>query len=231
VSKRTLYDLAASNPVQRFSPYCFRIKLALAFKELEFCSALVRFTDKSTIAFSGQKMLPILVDEDGTVISDSFSILEYLEARYPSPALFPTSRAELHFFRHWVEKSFHFGLFRVAAPHICGLLSGEDQAYFRTTREARLGMPLAELAEQAPVHKKALNASVEPLRITLLQQLYFSGESAGLADLLLVSAFVWAEMVLPEPWLSSDDPLLEWRARLQPWVEAATFAAAREIIK
>ncbi len=44
--KRVLYDLAGADPGLRFSPYCWRIKLALAHKNLPYTTVAWRFTDK-----------------------------------------------------------------------------------------------------------------------------------------------------------------------------------------
>jgi hypothetical protein len=48
-----LYDLAGAEPERRFSPYCWRSKMALAHKGLPFDTIPWRFTDKDVIAFSG----------------------------------------------------------------------------------------------------------------------------------------------------------------------------------
>ena len=48
-----LYELCASDPDLVFSPYCWRIRLALAHKRLPFESVPITFMDKDKIAFSG----------------------------------------------------------------------------------------------------------------------------------------------------------------------------------
>jgi glutathione S-transferase len=78
---RQLYDLAGAEPERRFSPYCWRIKLALVHKGLTFDTIPWRFTDKDVIAFSGQGFVPVLVDGD-RVVSDSWKIAAYLEDTY-----------------------------------------------------------------------------------------------------------------------------------------------------
>jgi glutathione S-transferase len=57
-----LYDLAGAEPERRFSPYCWRTKMALAHKGLPFDTIPWRFADKDVIAFSGQGRVPVLVD-------------------------------------------------------------------------------------------------------------------------------------------------------------------------
>ena len=59
-----LYDLAGAEPDRRFSPYCWRIRMALAHKGLAVETIPWRFTDKAEIVASGQKFVPVLVDGD-----------------------------------------------------------------------------------------------------------------------------------------------------------------------
>src|SRR5688500_18899507 len=83
-----LYDLAGAEDDRRFSPYCWRVKMALMHKGLEFETVPWRYTEKEAIAFSGQGAVPVLVD-GGQAVHDSWNIAVYLEDAYPSrPALF-----------------------------------------------------------------------------------------------------------------------------------------------
>src|SRR5207249_3677528 len=82
-----LYELSAKGD-RRFSPFCWKARMALAHKKLTPDYVPVRFTDMATIAFSGQDRVPVLVDHSVTV-ADSWNIASYLEATYPSgPSLF-----------------------------------------------------------------------------------------------------------------------------------------------
>ena len=82
-----LYDLAGAEFERRFSPYCWRIKLALMHKGLPFETIPWRFTDKNAIAFSGQSRVPALIDGDQARVH--FWRSYYLEATYPDrPSLF-----------------------------------------------------------------------------------------------------------------------------------------------
>jgi glutathione S-transferase len=83
-----MHDLCGADPARRFSPYCWRARLALAHKGLEVETLPWRFTDKAAIADSGQDRVPVLRDE-ARVVSDSWRIAEYLEDAYPDrPSLF-----------------------------------------------------------------------------------------------------------------------------------------------
>ena len=76
-----LYDLAGAEDDLRFSPNCWRIKMALEHKSLAAETVPWRFVEKDIIAFSGQKTVPVLVDGD-KIVSDSWEIARYLEGAY-----------------------------------------------------------------------------------------------------------------------------------------------------
>ena len=89
----------------RFSPYCWRTRLALAHKGLEVETIPWRFTEKEALAFSGQGRVPVIRDGD-RVVQDSWAIAEYLEDSYPDrPSLFggATGRAHARFINAWAD--------------------------------------------------------------------------------------------------------------------------------
>ncbi len=83
-----LYELAAAEDDRLFSPYCWRVKMALAHKGLSFETIPWRFTEKEAIAFSGSGTVPVMVDGERSV-TDSWAIAQYLDEAYPDrPRLF-----------------------------------------------------------------------------------------------------------------------------------------------
>ena len=68
-----LFELAGSDPKRTFSPYCWRIRMALAHKGLEVESVPWRFKDAALIAPSGQARVPVLVHE-GKWLHESWDI-------------------------------------------------------------------------------------------------------------------------------------------------------------
>src|SRR5258706_14137254 len=110
-----LYDLAAAEDDRRFSPYCWRIKMALKHKGLDFETIPWRFAEKEVIAADGAKTVPVLVD-GGRAVSESWDIAVYLEEAYGSrPALFEgeASKVLSFFFNQWTVKALHAPLLRV----------------------------------------------------------------------------------------------------------------------
>jgi len=84
-----------------------RVTLALAHKGLEAEPVWIDYSDRSEVErVSGQGLVPV-IEEDGTVVSDSLAILRHLEERYPAPPLFPADRgrrAEVDVFLDWFDR-------------------------------------------------------------------------------------------------------------------------------
>jgi glutathione S-transferase len=90
-----LYD----NP---FSPFARKVRMALGFKEVPYESidALALAEHARLHAVNRRAEVPVLVDGDVTVV-DSADIVAYLEDRFPTPALLPSSPALRATARRW----------------------------------------------------------------------------------------------------------------------------------
>ena len=84
-----------------------RVALALGHKRLKAELVLCDAGDRGPIvAVSGQPLVPVL-DDDGTIVTDSSGIIEYLERRHPQPPLFPSDRTErvrMRIFISWFDR-------------------------------------------------------------------------------------------------------------------------------
>ncbi len=99
-----LYNLCGADEHQHFSPYCWRIKMALAHKELSWEERPTPFTKVREVAGGVSAMVPV-VEDDGYTISDSWDIANYLEETYPTrSSLFggEAGRALSRFVESWV---------------------------------------------------------------------------------------------------------------------------------
>jgi glutathione S-transferase len=211
-----LYDLAGADKALRFSPHVWRVKMALKHKGLDFETIPWRFIEKDAIAFSGQKLVPVMVDGDRTV-SDSWEIGCYLESTYPDrPSLFgcPTGKAHALFVKLWCDQVLHSILFRIILPDLFAQLHEGDKPYFRQTRESRLGHTLEELAVSPKEGIAAMNEALGPLRSLVKRQHFIGGASPSFADYIVFGAFQWARCVSPIRLLATDDPVFAWRDRL-----------------
>jgi glutathione S-transferase len=212
----TMYDLAGADARRRFSPFCWRTRMALAHKGLDVETIPWRFTDKQAIAFSGQGRVPVIRDGERTVF-DSWAIATDLEARYPDrPSLFggPAGLGLARFVNSWADSVVHAGIARLILADIFAILAEQDRAYFRKTREERFGKPLEAVQANRDSDVVAFRQSLQPLRATLEAQPYLGGETATYADYIVFGGFQWARVASAFPLLLSDDPVFRWRDRL-----------------
>lgn len=211
-----MFELAGADAQVRFSPNCWRIRLALIHKGLD-CERLDwRFTEKQRIAASGQGKVPVLLD-GALVLHESWDIACHLErTRADRPSLFgpQPGQALARFVNQWASESLHPALARVIVPAIADMVADCDRAYFVQTREATLGASMEELRRSRAESLAALTKVLQPLRSTLGGQDFLCGAQPLYADMVAYSAFQWARMCDPQPVLAADDALRPWLRRM-----------------
>jgi glutathione S-transferase len=212
----TLYDLAGAEADRRFSPFCWRTKMALAHKGLAVEAVPWRFIEKDRLPTPNQGRVPVIRDGE-RVVHDSTAIADYLEERYPDrPSLFggEIGRALARFVQNWTETVVHVGLIRLVLLDIHGHLDPENQAYFRQDREKRFGTRLEDVVGDREARLPAFRASLDPLRRTVERQEFISGKSPAYADYIVFGAFQWARAISDFELLAADDPVAAWRGRM-----------------
>lgn len=210
-----LYELAAADPALRFSPHCWKIRMALAHKGLEAERVAWRFTDKDAISASGQGLVPVLED-GGRLIHESWTIALHLEERYPDrPSLFggPAGVALTRFVNSWADALVP-PIARVIAVDIHARIHEKDKAYFRETRESRFGMTLEQAVADPEQKLATFRAALAPLRLMLKAQPFIAGEAPAYADYCVFGMFMWARCISPAELVAADDPVHAWRGRL-----------------
>jgi len=211
-----LYDLAGAEEERRFSPPCWQVKMALQHKGLDAEAIPWRLTEKEAIAFSGQEMVPVLIDGSKT-ITDSWEIVRYLETTYADhPSLFGGKMGESGalFIKFWCFQAIIPPIFQIILPDLFQHLHEKDKAYFRQSREKMMGMTLEEAAAPNDATITALRTALTPLRQVLQLQPFVSGNQPYFADYVVFAQFQWARTVCPIQLLSEDDPIYHWRDRL-----------------
>jgi len=81
------------------SSAAYRVRIALNLKGLAYDQTFVHLAKleqlaDSFAAINPQKLLPVLVTDDGTQLTQSLAIIEYLEETHPEPALLPKDPVE-----------------------------------------------------------------------------------------------------------------------------------------
>jgi glutathione S-transferase len=211
-----MYDLCSRESDRRFSPYCWRTRMALAHKGLEVETIPWRFIEKDKIAFADSTTVPVIVDGANTV-ADSWKIALYLEEKYADrPALFGNDAAKgaTLFLRQWTERTLHIPLLKVVLLDLYSLLDEPNQAYFRSSREKRFGMTLEAFTANREQNIEAFRQALAPARAVLTDQPHFGGAGPSYADYIVFGVFHWARAVSPIKLLAPDDALYAWRGRM-----------------
>jgi len=211
---RRLFELCGRDPARIFSPYCWRIRMALAHKGLAFEAVPWRFTDKQALAFANHDKVPVLQDGECTV-ADSWEIATYLDAAYPgAPSLMRGNAEPYLFISAWTDTVLHAGLARLIVSDIPPLLDEADRAYFVQSRQARFGRTLAEVTAGREERLPEFRASLLPLRHALRGRDFLGGAAPDYADYIVFGGFMWARVVSALDLLEPTDTIHGWRERM-----------------
>ncbi len=211
---RKLYELVGADPERRFSPYCWRIRMALAHKGLDAEVVPWRFTDAAALRFANYERVPVLVDGE-RVVTDSTPIAEYLDTAYPdAPPLFHGAPASLRFTIAWTNSVLHPAIARFIVSDIVPLLSEPARSYFIASREQRYGMKLSEVTADRDARLPEFRAMLLPLRTVLAEQPFLGGASPDYGDYAVFGAFQWARCTSPFALLEPGDLVHAWRERI-----------------
>lgn len=210
-----LYDLCGADGL-RFSPYCARVKMALAIKGLAYETVPTVFTEIVEIGGAGAfKTVPVL-ENDGAFLADSFAIAERLEEIAPEPPLFAPGEAGPAAAR-FIEGAMVMGVQLPAMPFVAleihDRLSDKDKAYFRESREARLGQTLEAAREAALPRLAEYRRAFHPLRQVLAHHPFLGGQTPLFVDAIAYGSFQWLTTVSTLDWFADDVALKDWFAR------------------
>ena len=211
------YDLVGADPDRPFSPHCWKVRMALAQKGLEFEQVPVRFPEIAAIENGGYSTVPV-IRHGANIIADSFDIAVYLADDYPDQGghLFrgPGSRALSKFVESWSQTRLHPWCFRWAVLDIHAMLSEEDQKWYRKSREKRVGKTLEEFAEGREHTLPELQERLAPMHMMLKSQPFIGGQEALFADYVVFGVFQWLRITSGLSMIAKDDPVRDWLERM-----------------
>ena len=147
----TLYDAARC-------PYCARARIVLAEKGIEVETVEIDLSDRPAWLYEKNPTgrVPVIEEDDGRPVPESAVIMEFLEERYPDPALLPPDPADRALVRLLIFRDHE-----LTDPYYA-LRRGENGA-----------------AEQ-------FDAALAKLDVQLFERDYLGGAEYGLADIALV---------------------------------------------
>ena len=210
-----MYDLVGADD-RRFSPNCWRTRMALLHKGLEHEARPTQFEEIKTICDGERKTIPTIEDGD-KVVTDSLAIADYLEETYADrPSLFdgPVGRGLAAFVQNWTQTVVNPGVVGMVVADIHDHLVPTDQAYFRASREKLFGRPLEEVQAGREDRLDSFRKSLTPLRATVSKQAFLGGDRPTYADYLAFAPFQWARSISDFRILADDDPVAGWFGRV-----------------
>nr|XP_043606843.1 probable glutathione S-transferase [Erigeron canadensis] len=153
------------------SPFCTRVKIALAEKGVAYEEILENdlFGDKSKLLLESNpvhKQVPVLLHNDKPIV-ESTNIITYIDQVWPSPPLMPACAYERSRTRFWADFI--------------------DRKVFSAGR----GIWMGKEEEQVEESKKEFLDALMYLDGTLGDKDYFSGDSFGMVDILLIGLTSW----------------------------------------
>ena len=211
-----LYDLAGADPQIMFSPFCWRIRMALLHKGLDFTVVPWRFSDRSATAASGYDAVPVIRDGERWV-GDSWAIALYLDRTYPDAPLMKNaeSRAAARLVLGVCGSAIFPAAIRIAVFAAYNILDEASKPYFRESREAMFGCTLEQLHSEQGSAKAALGEALKPFAEVLAASEYLGGDDPSYADYVLFGLLKWTDIVSPYRPIDAVGPVGEWFERLQ----------------
>jgi len=196
----------------RYSTNVDRIAMVLAHKGIadQVESVWIDPADRSSlVALSGQDLVPV-IEHEGRVLTDSPEILEYLDARFPEPPLFPADpsrAAQVRLFVEWFNRVWKL------APNA--------------------------IADSDPAHPHAVHAATLQRHQDLVEGLLSDGREHLFGDFGAADVIAWpflryatdadAEDTHPFHVTLRDHLSLEGRPHLAAWIERVGEAQGRAV--
>ena len=186
------------------SPYSRKVRLALAEKRIPFELHLERVWERRPefLELNPACTVPVLTEENGLAVADSYAICEYLEEAYPDVGLFGrklAERAEVRRLVAWFDGKF--------AQEVTANLLYEKQM----KRLLGRGNPDASAIRAGYVN---LKPHLEYLGWLADTRAWLAGAQVSLADFAAAAHLSALDFIGDVDW-SVSDPAKEWYARVK----------------
>lgn len=197
VRMRTLHHLW-------LSPFCRKVRLVLNEKRLEFQmkTQAVWERDEAFLKLNPSGEVPVLVEADGTALSGSDAICEFLDEIHPEPALIGRQalvRAEARRLVYWFDHKFHAEVTRnLVDEKIMKRFLGRGEPASKTIR-----------AGHANIHHH-----LEYISYLADRRRWLAGDDMSLADLAAAAHLSCVDYLGDVPW-ERHSSAKDWYARVK----------------
>jgi glutathione S-transferase len=210
-----LYDLVLKSGVT-LSPFVWRTKLAILHKGFAIDDVPTSYMGIRRILDGSYRRLPV-IDDDGTIVPDSWDIAEYLDSTYPDRPLLYRSQAEKNFasfLDQWMWKGMIHAWFSCFTLDQVKLVHDEDREYVLDAHQNRIfKRPLEEVVADREQRLLDARPLLDPLRALVTRSKWLAGDEPNQIDYIALGNFLWAASLASHPPLAKDDPLMDWLDR------------------
>ena len=194
---RTLYHVW-------LNPFSRKVRIMLAEKKLDFAMEVEPVWERRTefLALNPAGEVPVLVEPDNTVLSDSSAICEYLEEQSPEPNLMggkPYEKAEVRRLVAWFDRKFH--------QEVTDMLVNEKVM----KRFLGLGEPDSRIIRAA---QQNIHTHLDYITFLTDRRHWLAGEMMTLADIAAAAHLSALDYLGDVPW-SEHKSAKHWYARIK----------------
>ena len=194
---RTLYHIW-------LNPFSRKVRIMLGEKKLDFAMEVEPVWERRTefLALNPAGEVPVLVEPDNTVLSDSSAICEYLEEQSPEPNLIggkPYEKAEVRRLVAWFDRKFH--------QEVTDMLVNEKVM----KRFLGLGEPDSRIIRAA---QQNIHTHLDYITFLTDRRHWLAGEMMTLADIAAAAHLSALDYLGDVPW-SEHKSAKHWYARIK----------------
>lgn len=186
------------------SPFCRKVRVVLSEKELPFALTVENVHERreAFLALNPAGTVPVLVDDDGTVLADSGAIVEYLQETRPQPDLLgrtPVQRAETRRLVAWFDGK----MYREATRNLFG--EKVEKLYMGQ------GGPDSAVVRAGLVN---IRTHLDYIAWLVERRTWLAGGNFSLADIAAAAQLSCIDYLGDVPW-SHSEAARDWYARVK----------------
>jgi glutathione S-transferase len=207
-----------------YSPYACKVQTLLQLLGRPYVAVDVPFSDRNELAAltGGYIQVPVIVDDDGTVVCDSPRICAHLLRGEAGAELVPPALAgPIWAYHDWCDNLLEDVMFRIGSPSVRDRWStAGDRALYVFIKERKFGRGCVDrwLDEREELLGRA-NALLEPTARTLSTQPFVFGARPTLADAALYGEFAMLAEVDAGLLARFPEELRAWMGRVDAAME------------